>query len=78
MRERLLGITFDEGLDEGRFAHARRPNHSHDDWRSLLGQAIHQGDMEAFFFDLVVVRKLGPRTKTIVGTCVILDLEPTS
>lgn len=48
----MLGITFDQGLDECGFADARRADNSDDDGRSFFGQAVNEGNMEALFFDL--------------------------
>lgn len=48
----MLGISFDQGFDECGLADARRSNDGDDDGGSFFGQAVDEGDMEAFFFDL--------------------------
>ncbi len=50
----MLGITLDQGFDEGGFADAWRSNDSNDDGRRLFREAVDEGHMEALFFDLTL------------------------
>jgi hypothetical protein len=52
----LLGVSSDEGFDEGGLAYSRRTDDTDDDRRSLLRKAIHQRDMQTLFLDLYLVR----------------------
>lgn len=45
MGEVVFGVAFDQGFDEGSFANAWRTNDADDNGRSLLRQAVDEGDM---------------------------------
>ena len=49
----MFGVSLDEGLDECRFADSGRTDNSDDDGRGLFRQAVDEGNMESFFFDVV-------------------------
>jgi hypothetical protein len=52
VRECLLGVSLDEGFDEGGLANARWTDNSNNDWWRFFRQSIDQWNMEALFFDL--------------------------
>ncbi len=51
----MLGVAFDEGFDEGGFADAGGTDYGDDDWGGFFREAVDEGNVEAFFFDLGVL-----------------------
>lgn len=58
----MLGVAFDEGLDEGCFAHAWRTNDGDDEGGRFFWEAVDKRDVEALLFDLESVSRVAGNT----------------
>jgi hypothetical protein len=51
----LLGVSSDQALDESCFSDAWGTDDAYDDRGSFFGEAVDEGDVEALFFDLLML-----------------------